>query len=75
MQVQAEGWAHQDHSAGLVLGGGEAALGRESVVTSLVCSWGVERLLLVILSSSRDGFCLPNSQLLLSGFPARQPLF
>ena len=75
LRVQAEGWAHQGHSAGLVLIGSEAASGRESVVTSPVCSWEVERLLLVILSGSRDGLCLPDSQLLSSGFPARHPLF
>ena len=75
LRVQAEGWAHQGLSAGLVLIGSEAASGRESVVTSPVCSWEVERLLLVILSGSRDGLCLPDSQLLSSGFPARHPLF
>ncbi|CAN0500561.1 unnamed protein product [Rangifer tarandus platyrhynchus] len=46
---------------------------RESVVTSLVCSCGAERLLLVILSGSRDGLCLPDSQLLSSGFRPGTP--
>lgn len=71
--MQAEGWARRGRSEGLVLEGGEAASGRESVVTSPVCSCGAERLLLVILSGSRDRLCLPDSQLLSSGFRPGTP--
>lgn len=77
MQVQAEGWAHQGHSAGWCSGGGEG-WGLCGVCGDFTCLFlGSRECLLLVILSSRVMVSgpSPNSQLLLSGFPARHPSF